>query len=92
MKNATSSRVRPDTAKPRLDCAVQGKAKRLDESMVPGRAGGFNRRTGVGWIPGMNPMSYEEICAAHRWEVPARYNIAADVCDKHARDKPAMIW
>ncbi len=22
----------------------------------------------------------------------ARYNIAADVCDKHARDKPAMIW
>ena len=33
-----------------------------------------------------------EICAGHRWEVPARYNIAADVCDKHARNKPAMIW
>jgi acetyl-CoA synthetase len=40
----------------------------------------------------MSSMSYEEICAAHRWEVPARYNIAADVCDKHPRDKPAMVW
>jgi acetyl-CoA synthetase len=35
--------------------------------------------------------SYEEAVAQHRWEVPERYNIAADVCDKHARDKPAMI-
>jgi acetyl-CoA synthetase len=40
----------------------------------------------------MTSASYEEICAAHRWEVPARYNIAADVCDKHARNKPAMVW
>ena len=37
-------------------------------------------------------MSYDGVCAKHRWEVPAQYNIAADVCDKHARDKPAMIW
>ena len=36
--------------------------------------------------------SYEEVRASHRWDVPARYNIAADVCDKHPRDKPAMIW
>jgi acetyl-CoA synthetase len=36
--------------------------------------------------------SYEELRAAHRWEVPARYNIAADVCDKHPREKRAMIW
>src|SRR5437016_2521461 len=35
---------------------------------------------------------YEEICAAHEWKVPERYNIAADVCDKHPRDKLAMIW
>src|SRR5438477_8965726 len=35
---------------------------------------------------------YEEICAAHEWRVPERYNIAADVCDKHPRDKLAMIW
>ncbi|HEY2160519.1 MAG TPA: AMP-binding protein [Solirubrobacteraceae bacterium] len=35
--------------------------------------------------------SYEEACAQHRWEVPERYNIAADVCDKHPRDKLAMV-
>jgi acetyl-CoA synthetase len=36
-------------------------------------------------------MTYEEACAQHRWDVPERYNIAADVCDKHPRDKPAMV-
>jgi acetyl-CoA synthetase len=36
--------------------------------------------------------TYEEMCAQHRWEVPARYNIASDVCDKHSRDRLAMIW
>jgi acetyl-CoA synthetase len=40
----------------------------------------------------MSSTSYDEIRAGHRWEVPAQYNIAADVCDKHARNKPAMIW
>ncbi len=35
--------------------------------------------------------SYEEAVAQHRWEVPARYNIATDVCDRHPRDKLAMI-
>jgi acetyl-CoA synthetase len=35
--------------------------------------------------------SYEEAVAQHRWEVPDRYNIASDVCDKHPRDKLAMI-
>src|SRR5262245_551052 len=35
---------------------------------------------------------YEELCAAHRWNVPEHYNIAADVCDKHPRDKLAMVW
>ncbi|MGZ4230069.1 MAG: acyl-CoA synthetase [Solirubrobacteraceae bacterium] len=35
--------------------------------------------------------SYEEARAAHRWDVPERYNIAADVCDRHPRDKLAMI-
>ena len=38
------------------------------------------------------PASYEEACANHRWEVPERYNIAADVCDRHPADKPAMVW
>jgi acetyl-CoA synthetase len=36
--------------------------------------------------------TYEAVCAQHRWNVPAQYNVAADVCDKHPRDKPAMIW
>jgi acetyl-CoA synthetase len=36
--------------------------------------------------------SYEDMCAAHRWEVPQRYNIARDVCDKHDRERPAMVW
>ena len=36
-------------------------------------------------------MTYEEACAQHSWDVPERYNIAADVCDKHPRDKLAMI-
>jgi len=40
----------------------------------------------------MSPTTYEEVCAAHRWAVPPRYNIVADVCDKHPRDKPAMVW
>jgi acetyl-CoA synthetase len=36
-------------------------------------------------------MSYEAACAQHEWRVPERYNIAADVCDKHDPDKLAMI-
>jgi acetyl-CoA synthetase len=36
--------------------------------------------------------SYEEMRAAHRWDVPERYNIARDVCDKHDRERLAMVW
>ena len=36
--------------------------------------------------------SYEEAVAQHRWEVPERYNIAQDCCDKHSPDKLAMVW
>jgi acetyl-CoA synthetase len=35
--------------------------------------------------------SYEDARAQHRWSVPERYNIAADACDRHPRDKLAMI-
>ncbi len=35
--------------------------------------------------------SYEQACEQHRWDVPDRYNIAVDVCDRHPRDKLAMI-
>jgi acetyl-CoA synthetase len=34
---------------------------------------------------------YEDIRSAHAWRVPERYNLAADCCDKHPRDKPAMV-
>jgi acetyl-CoA synthetase len=34
---------------------------------------------------------YEDICAAHEWRVPERYNLAADCCDKHPREKLALI-
>jgi acetyl-CoA synthetase len=36
--------------------------------------------------------SYDDMCAAHRWDVPERYNIAGDVCDKHEPDRLAMVW
>src|SRR3954467_4213931 len=36
--------------------------------------------------------SYEEMRQQHSWDVPERYNIARDVCDKHERDRLAMIW
>ena len=40
----------------------------------------------------MRPAPYAEMVAAHRWAVPARYNLAADVCDRQPRDRLAMIW
>ena len=43
-------------------------------------------------MPTLTARSYEEACASHRWQVPERYNIAEDVCDKHPRDKLAMVW
>ncbi|MGA6949245.1 MAG: AMP-binding protein, partial [Solirubrobacterales bacterium] len=37
-------------------------------------------------------LTYEEACEAHRWRVPDRYNIAADVCDGQPPDRTAMIF
>jgi acetyl-CoA synthetase len=34
---------------------------------------------------------YERLRGEHRWDVPERYNIAADVCDRHAPDELAMV-
>ena len=36
---------------------------------------------------------HEQLYASFRWNIPARYNIAADVCDRHATDpgKVALI-
>ena len=35
--------------------------------------------------------AYELAVARHRWKVPEHYNIAVDVCDRHPREKLAMI-
>jgi acetyl-CoA synthetase len=35
--------------------------------------------------------SYEEARANHRWEVPERFNIAQEICERHPREKLAMI-
>src|SRR5215211_4899180 len=37
-----------------------------------------------------HPGTYQEMTAGFRWEVPASYNMAADVLDKHEPDRPAM--
>src|SRR5436190_4107074 len=36
--------------------------------------------------------TYDEMRAQHSWDVPAKYNVATDVCDKHERERLAMIW
>jgi len=36
--------------------------------------------------------SYDEARASHRWRVPDRYNIAAEVCDAQPADKAAMVF
>ena len=38
--------------------------------------------------------TYEEVFARFRWSIPARFNIAADICDRHASDpaRVAMIF
>ena len=35
--------------------------------------------------------SYEQARDEHSWDVPERYNIAVDVCDKHPPDQLAMV-
>jgi acetyl-CoA synthetase len=37
-------------------------------------------------------LTYEAACEAHRWRVPERYNIAAEVCDRQPGDRTAMIF
>jgi acetyl-CoA synthetase len=36
-------------------------------------------------------VDYAQARAEHRWRVPEHYNIARDVCDRHPRDKLAMV-
>jgi acetyl-CoA synthetase len=43
-------------------------------------------------LAALDQLSYEQACAEHSWDVPERYNIARDVCDKHPPGKLAMVW
>jgi AMP-binding enzyme len=36
------------------------------------------------------PGTYEEMVSGFAWEVPASYNLATDVLDKHEPERPAM--
>jgi len=38
--------------------------------------------------------TYEEVCRAFRWDIPEYYNIAVDICDRHAAAgaRPALIY
>jgi acetyl-CoA synthetase len=40
---------------------------------------------------GQEVRSYETAVAEHRWEVPEHFNLASDICDRHPREKLAMI-
>lgn len=35
---------------------------------------------------------YREICEAFRWDVPARFNIAAACCRRHEPSRVAIHW
>jgi len=54
------------------------------------RHGGSDRRAMRTTIP--SNVTYEQARREHEWHVPERYNIAADVCDKHPPEKLAMVY
>src|SRR3954453_3387718 len=37
-------------------------------------------------------LTYDEACETHRWQVPERYNIAAEVCDSQPGARTAMVF
>src|SRR5947209_4605045 len=58
---------------------------------LPGLESWGRRRDDAPMSSTTSVSSYQEARARHRWNVPARYNIAVDVCDRHPREKLAMI-
>src|SRR5437660_84733 len=94
-----------DTGYPSVRAGTQGVSSRercfvCTDRHLAGYAGAHGSYLGVepsgpgrddAWMSSTIATSYEEACAQHRWEVPQRYNIAADVCDRHPREKLAMI-
>jgi acetyl-CoA synthetase len=57
-----------------------------------GRAGAAGLQQEVAMLTRAD--SYEAVCKAFRWRIPARYNMARDLCDRHADDanRPALIY
>src|SRR3954451_14647182 len=45
-----------------------------------------------GSVDRVSRITYAQAVANHSWRVPERYNIATDVCDRHPRDKLAMVF
>ena len=78
-------------ASPRLDRSRPRSRSPIPSLPAAGRGRGPGRHI-LGAVATSAARSYEEACATHRWHVPERYNIATDVCDKHPRDKLAMVW
>ena len=35
--------------------------------------------------------TYAEVCAKFRWSVPEYFNIAVDICDRHAEADPSRV-
>ena len=35
--------------------------------------------------------TYEEVCARFRWQVPRKFNIAQDICDRYAAADSARL-
>src|SRR5918992_5254401 len=65
---------------------------RRASGVEPGDNTGSSQERGESMFRKYSLGGYEDMRAAHRWEVPRRYNIASDVCDKHERERPAMVW
>src|SRR6266516_516779 len=93
--NRARGRVRSNAAAPLLTASPSpGDGSLTDEraAQYPG-TGGLSSPLNAGGRPSMQDSqdAYERLVAQHRWEVPERYNIAVDVCDRHPREKLAMI-
>src|SRR4051794_30895198 len=88
-RGATRPSTRARTAAPSPADGSERGGRRTRRRRPPARGREMIRLT-----PGdtISPTRYDELRSSHRWHVPPSYNIAADVCDKHPRDKQAMIW
>src|SRR5689334_21694979 len=88
---ARAARARRAPGRPRGRRAHAGRGRARPAERHPGPGAQTPAREDV--VSKNAPMSrYDQLYAEHEWKVPERYNIAADVCDKHPRDKQAMIW